>query len=97
MLVHALNVVFALTMMVDMIDDDQEFVTMIQRLIRAHARRNVRETQFRNLRSTLLVVMAEELGPKVMTKQAKESWKKATDVILDTALQYQQEEEEKKE
>ncbi|CAG2169122.1 unnamed protein product [Oppiella nova] len=81
-LAHGTNVLYAISMLVDNIDDTEVLVEMLTKLGRNHGNRRISYDMFVNLEKTLVGLLADKLGPTVMTQDAVNAWKKTYGVIL---------------
>lgn len=82
LLAHATNVIYAITMLVDNIEDTEVLVEMLQKLSKNHARRQIKLEHFEKLKGTLVGLLKEKLGPNLMNEEAVNAWSKTYDVIL---------------
>ncbi|KAH7643587.1 globin 1 [Dermatophagoides farinae] len=81
---HAGRVMTALSSIVDNLNDPIMFEENLQKIIISHVQRNIELKQFENLKLALVQLLMDKLGTNIMDDQAKESWSKAYDVILET-------------
>ena len=81
-LAHALNVLYAISALVDNLDDPECLVEMLQKLGRNHYRHQITVPMFENLQSSLIGSMSQKLGSEVMNEAAQQAWKKAYGVIV---------------
>lgn len=82
MLAHATNVMYAVTMLVDNIDDTEVLVEMLSKLARNHSRRKISVEMFENLKISLMGTLKEKLGSDLMNDEAVCAWDKTYGVIL---------------
>jgi len=80
-LAHALNVLSAITALVDSLDDTEVIVEMLTKLAGNHFRRGIKIEMFQNLGVTIVGLLKEKLGA-AMDDQAVEAWKKTYGVIV---------------
>ncbi|GLH05879.1 Uncharacterized protein GBIM_11438 [Gryllus bimaculatus] len=76
---HSHSVIYALSSVVDNLDDTGVLVEMLNKLGENHGRRNITPKQFQDLKGVILKVLKAKLG-KVMTPDAEEAWSKTLDV-----------------
>jgi len=81
-LAHASNVLYAITMLVDNIEDTEVLVEMLQKLAKNHRRRKITIEKFENLKISLVGHLQEKLGPELMNDEAVAAWDKTYGVIL---------------
>lgn len=78
----------ALSKVVDNLDNAEEFNKTLQELMQSHKKRDIKVEQFENLRTVLMALLRDSLGPELMNAEACVAWNKAYDVIVNayTAL-----------
>jgi len=81
-LAHANNVLYAITMLVDNLDDTDVLVEMLEKLGKNHRRRKLTIDKFEDLKITLFGLLKEKLGPQLMNEEAVVAWDKTYGVIL---------------
>lgn len=74
---------YALSAVIDSIEDTEVFVEMVEKMTENHFRRKIRTTHFHNLGLVILEVLIEKLGSEVMNQQGIDAWKKTYLVLLD--------------
>ncbi|XP_067000251.1 globin isoform X2 [Anabrus simplex] len=77
---HANAVIYALTSVVDNLDETEVLVEMLHKLGQNHGRRNITQVEFNALRSVLMEYLNKNLGKSVMTPETEEAWVKVLDV-----------------
>nr|CAH0102329.1 unnamed protein product [Daphnia galeata] len=80
--VHAMNVMNAVTMVVDSLDDIPKLVNELKNLGESHGRNNIQVSHFRNLTVVLVAFLESALGPEHFPEDVKQSWIKALDVVV---------------
>lgn len=85
---HAANVMYALGMMIDHIEDTEVFIEMVDKMARSHIRRHLTVQHFENLKLTLVKVLTNVLGASIMNDEAVAAWAKAYSVITDTFMKH---------
>ncbi|XP_067000246.2 globin [Anabrus simplex] len=81
-LAHANAVIYALTSIVDNLDETEVLVEMLRKLGKNHGQRNIEKIQFNRLRFALMEYLKENLGREVMTPEAEEAWNEVLDVAF---------------
>jgi hemoglobin-like flavoprotein len=79
---HAATVLYAITALVDNLDDPEVITEMLLKTSGAHFKRNITLPMFQNLGTSLVGFLVEKVGPELMTPEAIEAWKKTYGVIL---------------
>lgn len=79
---HATSVMYAITQLVDNLDDIELIVEMLKKQARNHANRKVDSTKFDLLGGIFLKLMAEKLGPQLMDERGMQIWSKTYSVIV---------------
>ncbi|XP_054714517.1 globin-like [Uloborus diversus] len=77
---HATSVMYAISSLVDNLQDTECLVELLSKIGHSHRPRNLNKDHFLHLQETILIFLAEVLGASVMTIPAKEAWKKTLDV-----------------
>ena len=72
---------YAITMLVDNIEDTEVLVEMLTKLAKNHRRRKISLEMFENLKVTLMGLLKEKLGD-LMNEEAVGAWDKTYGVIL---------------
>lgn len=72
---------YAITALVDNLDDPEVVVEMLTKLGGNHHRRGIKHEMFENLGVTIVGLLKEKLGT-LMDERAVEAWKKTYGVIL---------------
>ena len=73
---------YAITMLVDNIDDTEVLVEMLQKLSKNHARRKITVEHFERLQTTLVGLLKDKLGTTLMNDEAVNAWAKTYGVIV---------------
>lgn len=81
-LAHANSVLYAITSLVDNLDDPECLVEMLHKVGDSHGTRHIEIEMFNNLGVTLVGLLVEKLGPNVMNASAIDAWKKTYGVIV---------------
>ncbi|XP_054159276.1 globin-like [Oppia nitens] len=81
-LAHATNVLYAISMLVDNIDDTEVLVEMLKKLATNHQMRHISYNMFENLKITLVGLLKDKLGSTLMNDEAINAWDKTYNVIL---------------
>lgn len=84
---HATNVLYAISALIDNLDDPECLVNMLIKLGGNHFRHGIQFSMFENLGSSLIGSMSTKLGTDVMNDAAVEAWKKAYGVIISVIKQ----------
>ena len=82
-----MNVLYALTSLVDNLDEPECLVEMLKRQGSNHSKRRVEYSMFVNLGSTIVGLLKDKLGPQLMDSFATEAWVKAYGVIISIVKQ----------
>jgi hemoglobin-like flavoprotein len=82
LLAHATNVMYAITMLVDNIEDTEVLVEMLKKLGRNHYRRKITVQHFEDLKLTLIGLLKDKLGSDLMNDKAIAAWDKTYGVIV---------------
>lgn len=82
LLAHATSVMYAISSLVDNLDDTELLVEMLQKVGTNHARRHITLEMFQNLGNTIVGLLKDKLGPDVMTADVTAAWVKTYGVIL---------------
>lgn len=86
-LAHGMNVLYALTSLVDNLDEPECLVEMLKKLGGNHSKRGIEHSMFVNLGSTIVGLLKDKLGPQHMDSFATEAWIKAYGVIISVVKQ----------
>lgn len=86
-LAHAMNVLYAISALVDNLDDPECLVEMLQKLGKNHFKNHISYPQFENLGVSLLGSMKQKLGSDLMNEVAVAAWQKAYGVIISVIKQ----------
>ena len=86
-LAHALSVLYAISSLVDNLDDPECLVEMLHKLGTSHFKRHISYPHFENLGVSLLGSMKQKLGSDVMNEAAMAAWQKAYGVIISVIKQ----------
>jgi hemoglobin-like flavoprotein len=86
-LAHANSVMYAISSLVDNLEDPECLVEMLGKLGTSHNTRGIDMDKFHNLGITLVGLLQAQLGPKVMDTAAVEAWKKTYGVITSVIAQ----------
>jgi len=81
-LAHANSVLYAITSLVDNLDDPECLVEMLKKVSESHVARGIAIPMFINLGTTIVGLLIDKLGPNVMDTVAIEAWKKTYGVIV---------------
>lgn len=81
-LAHATNVLYAISSLVDNLEDPECLVEMLHKLGRNHFKHQISYPMFENLGGSLVGSMREKLGSELMSEAAIGAWKKAYGVII---------------
>jgi len=84
---HANSVLYAISALVDNLDDPECLVAMLNKTASNHFTRGIDITMFNNLGITLVGLLVDTLGPDIMDKAAVEAWKKTYGVIVSVIQQ----------
>lgn len=76
---HCTSVMYALTSVVDNLDDTGCLVEMLFKLGQNHYRHGISRQEFTNLKTTVLKLLKRKLGPKLKTED-EAAWNKTIDV-----------------
>ena len=82
LLAHAISVLYAVTSLVDNLDDPETLVEMLSKVGQNHSRRHINLEMFQNLGVSIVGLLIQKLGPQVMDSVAIDAWKKTYGVIL---------------
>jgi hemoglobin-like flavoprotein len=86
-LAHAYAVMYALTSLVDNLEDTECIVEMLTKLSVNHNTRGITIEQFNRLGLTIVGYLADTLGPSMMNEAAVTAWKKTYGVIVSVVQQ----------
>lgn len=84
---HANNVLYALSSLVDNLDDTECLVEMLKKLGGNHSRRGIEYSMFVNLGTTIVGLLKDKLGSGLMDDFAINAWTKAYGVIISVIKQ----------
>jgi hemoglobin-like flavoprotein len=84
---HANNVLYAITSLVDNLDDTDCLVEMLKKLGGNHGKRGIQYSMFVNLGSTIVGLLKDKLGPQLMDDFAITAWTKTYGVIISVVKQ----------
>ncbi|RWS14490.1 globin-like protein [Dinothrombium tinctorium] len=93
---HAAQVVFAISALVQFIDDTDCLVEQLDKIAERHQKRKVTPKMFENLGTSIVGWLIEKLGTDIMNEQAIEAWKKLYGVILNVVTKHMEEDNEDK-
>ena len=79
---HAKAVLYAITQLVDNLDDTELVIEMLKKQGRNHQNRKIDSTKFQNLGGVLLELLTEKLGPELMNEKGVQAWTKTYSVIV---------------
>jgi len=82
---HAMNVMNAITLIVDTLENPEELVSGLKEMGVNHRKRRIEAIHFHNLAAVLLAFLQSALG-SAFTEQAQKSWSKAMGVIISTIM-----------
>jgi hemoglobin-like flavoprotein len=82
LLAHANNVMYAVTMLVDNIEDTEVLKELLTKLARNHRRRKITSEMFENLKISLMGTLKDKLGTELMNDEAVNAWDKTYGVIM---------------
>lgn len=85
---HAANVIYALSAIVDSLDDNDTLISLLQKNGQSHAKRNIPPKAYDDLKTTAVKFLTQELGAN-MTPEVGEAWGKTVDVafsVIKTSL-----------
>lgn len=91
LLAHATSVMYAISSMVDTLEDVECLKEMVTKIARNHLGRDVTDKHFANLGNVLITFLEDRLGTK-FTSLTKEAWKKLYAVILSIVKEVGEEE-----
>jgi hemoglobin-like flavoprotein len=78
---------YAISMLVYNIEDTEVLVEMLKKLAENHYRRKITIEKFENLKISLIGLLKEKLGPKLMNDKAVAAWDKTYGVIVSVIKQ----------
>lgn len=87
MLAHVMAVFYALTSMVDNLDDPECLVEMLLKTAANHFTRGIDITMFNDLGISIVSFLVDKLGANVMDDEAVNAWKKTYGVIVSVVQQ----------
>ncbi|XP_063240268.1 globin-like [Bacillus rossius redtenbacheri] len=90
---HANSVMYAVTSVVDNLDEPDVLVEMLKKLGASHRRHHVPQQGFVDLKGVILRLLSEKLGGK-FTPAARQGWGKALDVVNAVVFQGMEGQEE---
>ena len=73
---------YAITSLVDNLDDPECLVEMLSKVGTSHYIRKIDIPKFNNLGVTIVGLLVEKLGPEMMDEDAINAWKKTYGVIV---------------
>lgn len=82
---HAMNVMNAITVVVDTMESPEELVEQLKELGASHRKRKIQPIHFHNLAIVLFAFLQSALGD-AFTEEAQKSWTKAMGVIISVVL-----------
>ncbi|GJQ73526.1 glob1 [Trypoxylus dichotomus] len=78
---HAISVMYALSSIIDNLDNSDVLVNLLQKTGESHRRRKIPEESFNVLHKTVLELLQKGLGPK-LSKEGLDAWDKTLTVAL---------------
>jgi len=86
-LAHANSVLYAITSLVDNLDDPECLIEMLKKTSESHFKRKIEIPMFNNLGVSLVGLLVAKLGPELMNEAAVDAWKKTYGVIVSVIQQ----------
>lgn len=81
LLAHATSVMYAITSVVDNLDDPDCLIELLAKIGVSHIPRNLARHHFEHLSLTILELLEEKLGSRIMNDTAKDAWRKTLDIM----------------